>query len=137
MSLIIRQPTLCIGKNKAADQLCSYWEADQHLCFCYTDSQIPLHLKSEISSFILFSSAVQPELCQTWSGTQIVVFSCEGSYKHCSSSLFTCSLIFICFCLSYQYQCTFLSQLTANALLDSGEKQNFHNQIFTKEICWM
>ena len=27
------KPTICIGENKGADQLCSNWEADQHLCF--------------------------------------------------------------------------------------------------------
>ena len=47
----IRKPTICIGKNKVADQLCSNCTADQHLCFCYTDSTIPLLLKSEISIF--------------------------------------------------------------------------------------
>ena len=36
------KPTICIGENKVADQLRSYCEADQHLCFRYTDSAIPL-----------------------------------------------------------------------------------------------
>ena len=33
-------PTICIGKNKGADQFRSYCEADQHLCFSYTDSTV-------------------------------------------------------------------------------------------------
>ena len=42
--------TICIGE-KGADQLRGNREADQRLCFRYTDSAIPLLSKSEISSF--------------------------------------------------------------------------------------
>ena len=46
------KPTICIGENKDADQLRGgNREADQRLCFRYSDSKIPLLLKSEISSF--------------------------------------------------------------------------------------
>ena len=41
----------CICENKDADQLRGNREADQRLCFHYSDSTIPLLLKSEISSF--------------------------------------------------------------------------------------
>ena len=51
MSLCMRKPTICIGENKDADQLRGDREADQRLCFRYTDSTLPLLLKSEISSF--------------------------------------------------------------------------------------
>ena len=51
MSLIMREPAFCICENKDADQLRGSREADQHLCFRYTDSTIPLLSKSEISSF--------------------------------------------------------------------------------------
>ena len=51
MSHLVRKPTICIGENKGADQLRSNCEADQRLCFHYTDSTVPLLLKSEISSF--------------------------------------------------------------------------------------
>ena len=40
----------CICENKDADQLCGNREADQRLCFLYTDSRIPRLPKSEISS---------------------------------------------------------------------------------------
>ena len=40
----------CLCENKAADQLRSNCEADQRLCFHYTDSTIPLLSKSKISS---------------------------------------------------------------------------------------
>ena len=45
------KPTICICENKGADHLCSNCTADQRLCFRYSDSTIPLLLKSEISSF--------------------------------------------------------------------------------------
>ena len=41
----------CLCENKDADQLRGNREADQRLCFRYTDSTIPLLPKSEISSF--------------------------------------------------------------------------------------
>ena len=62
-----------ICENKDADQLRSNCEADQHLCFCHTDSTIPLLLISKVSSFYLYSVTVQPGLCRTWSETQIVM----------------------------------------------------------------
>ena len=45
------KPTICIGENKGADQLRGNREADQRLCFRYSDSTIPPLLKSEISRF--------------------------------------------------------------------------------------
>ena len=51
LSSLMGKPTICIGENKDADQLRGYCEADQRLCFHYSDSTIPLLLKSEISSF--------------------------------------------------------------------------------------
>ena len=39
----------CICKNKDADQLCGNREADQRLCFRYTDRTIPLLPKNEIT----------------------------------------------------------------------------------------
>ena len=51
LSRIVRKPDYCLCENKGADQLRSNCEADQRLCFRYSDSTIPLLLKSEISSF--------------------------------------------------------------------------------------
>ena len=62
----MRKPDFCICENKDADQLRGNREADQRLCFCYTDSTIPLLPKSEISSFWPSSVVVQPGLCRTW-----------------------------------------------------------------------
>ena len=50
VSLIVRKPAFCICENKDADQLRGDREADQRLCFRYTDSTIPLLPKSEISN---------------------------------------------------------------------------------------
>ena len=50
MSRVVRKPAICICENKDADQLRGNREADQRLCFRYTDSTIPLLPKSEISS---------------------------------------------------------------------------------------
>ena len=67
-------------RDKDADQLCGNCEADQHLCFRYTDSTIPLLPKSEISSLQRSSLAAQPGLCRTWSETRKTGFSQRGSY---------------------------------------------------------
>ena len=69
------KPTICICENKDADQLRGNREADQRLCFRYSDSTIPLLLKSEISSFWLFSVTVQVGLCRTCSETTLLVFA--------------------------------------------------------------
>ena len=49
MSCVVRKPAFCIFENKDADQLRGNREADQRLCFRYTESTIPLLSKSEIS----------------------------------------------------------------------------------------
>ena len=50
MSLVMRKPDFCISENKDADQLRGNREADQRLCFHYTDSTIPLIPKYQITS---------------------------------------------------------------------------------------
>ena len=67
----MRKATVCIGENKDADQLRGNREADQRLCFRYTDSTISL-LKSEIWRFQPAFKTVQASLCQTWLETLIV-----------------------------------------------------------------
>ena len=47
----MRKPAFCIYENKGADQ---------HLCFNYIDSAIPLLSKFKISSLLLSSVVVQP-----------------------------------------------------------------------------
>ena len=50
LSRVMRKTVFAHAKNKEADQLRGNREADQRLCFRYTDSRIPLLPKSEISS---------------------------------------------------------------------------------------
>ena len=65
ISRCMGNPTNCIGENR---------EADQRLCFRYTNSAIPLRLKSEISSFLPSSVTVQSGYCRTYSETKIFGF---------------------------------------------------------------
>ena len=51
LSRIVTKPDFCLCENKGESQLRGNREADQRLCFRYSDSKIPLLLKSEISSF--------------------------------------------------------------------------------------
>ena len=69
MSRIVRKRDYCLCENRGADQLRGNREADQRLCFRYTDSTIPLLSKSKISSLQSSSVLVQLGLCQTWSET--------------------------------------------------------------------
>ena len=78
----MRKPAFCICENKDADQLRGNREADQRVCFRYTDSTMPLLPKSEISSLYPFSVAVEPGLCGTWSETRRPVFSQRGSFNN-------------------------------------------------------
>ena len=48
--IMVLSKILYIGENKGADQLRSNREADQRLCFRYTDSIVPLLSKSKICS---------------------------------------------------------------------------------------
>ena len=75
MSRIMRKPAFCKCENKDADQLRGDREADQRLCFRYTDSTIPLLPKSEISSLLLSSVALQPVFCRARSETRTLFFS--------------------------------------------------------------
>ena len=69
ISLVMRKLAFFICENKDADQLRVNREADQRLCFRYTDSTIPLLPQSEMSSLYPSSVAVQTSLCGTWSET--------------------------------------------------------------------
>ena len=75
MSRIVRKPDFCLCENKGADQLRSNCEADQRLCFRYSDSIIPLLLIAKISSLLPPFETVQAGLCRTWSETRRPVFS--------------------------------------------------------------
>ena len=61
-------------RRRSASRL--HREADQRLCFRYSDSTILLLFKSEISSLLPSSVIVQLGLCQTHSKTTLLVFLC-------------------------------------------------------------
>ena len=56
----MRKPAFCICVNKFAGQLHVNHTTDQHLCFPFIDSTIPVLSKSEISSLYQSSVAVEP-----------------------------------------------------------------------------
>ena len=89
MRRVLRKPAFCICENKDADQLRGNREADQRLCFRYTDSSIPLLPKYEISSLLPSSVAVQPGLCQTWWETPKTGFLTTITDRDMSSSSYT------------------------------------------------
>ena len=69
MSRVVRKPAFYICENKDADQLRGNHEADQRLCFRYSDSMIPVLSKSKISRLYPSSVTAQPGLYRTWSET--------------------------------------------------------------------
>ena len=74
----MRKPDFCPGKNKGADHLHSYCEADQHLCFRYTVQFLYfLNSKFPVSSHLL---CLYSSLC-VGPGRKPgrLVFSCRGS----------------------------------------------------------
>ena len=76
----MRKPTICMGENKDADQLRGNREAVLRLCFRYTDSTFRPLLIPKLSRVYVSFVTVQAGLCWTWLKTQIVFFSCTGSF---------------------------------------------------------
>ena len=77
----MRKTTICIGENKAADQLRGHREADQRLCFRLTDSTIPLLLlkntKFPASNHLLW--LYSPVCVRPGQNPKLLVFSRTGS----------------------------------------------------------
>ena len=69
----MRKQTICLGEN-------SNCEADQRLCFRYTDSTISLLSKSKIFRLYPSSVTVQPGLCWTCSEPKLLIFSRTDSF---------------------------------------------------------
>ena len=84
----MRKPDFTQCKNKGAYQLRDNCAADQHLCFRYIDSTIPLLPKFEISSLNQSSEAVQPGFCRTWSKTTENRFCRDATHKVYKSPIF-------------------------------------------------
>ena len=69
------KPTICIGENKDADQLRGNREADQRLCFRYSDSTIPLLLKSKNFKLLALFCDCTGRFVSDLLGNHIVGFS--------------------------------------------------------------
>ena len=89
----MRKPAFCICENKDADQLRGKREADQRLCFRYTDSTIPLLPKSEISSLTNNLLWLNSPVCVgPGRKPRRPVFSERGSYDPWSEAPFPCKV---------------------------------------------
>ena len=64
----------CIGENKDADQLRGTREADQRLCFRYSDSTIPLLLKIQNFKLLALFCACTGRFVSDLFGNHIVGF---------------------------------------------------------------
>ena len=80
MSLVVRKPAFCICENKDTDQLCGDREADQRLCFPYTDSTIPFLPKSEFQASRHLLWLYSPACVGPGRKPRRPVFSWRGSY---------------------------------------------------------
>ena len=82
----MRKLDFCICENKGADQLRSDCEADQRLCFRYSDSTISLLPKSKILSFKPSSVLAQLGLCH-------LVRNPEDQFSHVAAQINVVSLL--------------------------------------------
>ena len=69
------KPTICIGENKGADQLRGNREADQRLCFHYSDCTVPLLLKIRNFKLLALFCACTGRFVSDLFGNHIVGFS--------------------------------------------------------------
>ena len=84
----MRKQDFCLCENKGADQLRSSCEADQRLCFRYTDSTLSLLVKSENSSFYAASGTVHVGLCQPEDRFSRVAAHIAAAIENCISLAF-------------------------------------------------
>ena len=80
MSRVVRKPAFCICENKHADQLRGNREADQRLCFWYTDSTIPLLPKYKLQASSHLVWLYSPVCVGLGQKPRRPVFSQRGSY---------------------------------------------------------
>ena len=91
VSRVVRKPAFCICENKAADQLCGNREADQHLCFGYTDSTIPLLPIIKIQNFQPLAIFCN---CTAWFVSDLVG-NPEDWFSHKEAHVKTCACILL------------------------------------------
>ena len=83
----MRKPDFCLGENKGADQLRGNREADQRLCFRYSDSTIPtrivqflFYLNPKFQASSSFLSLYRPVCVGPGRKPRRPVFSRRGSF---------------------------------------------------------
>ena len=79
LSRVTRKPDFCLCETKGADQLRSNCEADQRLCFRYTDSTLSLLIKSEIQASLLLLGLYMSVRVRPGRKPRRPVFSRRGS----------------------------------------------------------
>ena len=85
MSRLLGKPTTCICENKGADQLCGKRQADQRLCFRYTDSKYNPSTFS-IQNFMLLAVCCLLLLCSP-STSSIQNFMLLAVFSYCAVPL--------------------------------------------------
>ena len=83
LSLVVRKPDFCICENKDADQLRGNREADQRLCFRYTDSTIPLNHLLWLYSPVCVGPGRNPEERVSHNEAQLTYMRLGGMYCWC------------------------------------------------------
>ena len=77
----MRKPDFCICENKDADQLRGNREADQRLCFRYTDSTIPRYYqRNNFKPLAIFCDCTDRFVSDNGRKPRRPVFSQRGSY---------------------------------------------------------
>ena len=115
MSRRMGTPTICIGENKGADQLRSNCEADQRLCFRYTDSTMPL-LSNHLRLY-------RPFRVRPGRKPKLLVFSHTCSYK--------CIRTISCACLSVFLLLTPMASCSRTATVQLQTVQAGHEKYLT------
>ena len=75
----MRKPTICIGENKAADQLRGNREADQRLFFATWIVQFLFYLNPKFQASSSFLSLYRPVCVGPGLNPKLLVFSCPRS----------------------------------------------------------
>ena len=72
--------TVIISVQSQENLLFAYAKTKAWISFCFLDSTIWLHYKSEISSFLVYTVFVQPGLCCNWPTTGRDRFSGDAAH---------------------------------------------------------
>ena len=76
----MRKPDFCLGENKGADQLRGNREADQRLCFRYSDSKFLFYLNPKFQASGSFLSLYRSVYVGPGRKPRRPVFSRRGSF---------------------------------------------------------